>query len=79
MSEDAEREAQAKLENLRKTWDVAYRQGALDFIEEVKRRFWKANPGGVLYMRQCDSAYWMREIEQEIERGEWPKGGDDAN
>jgi hypothetical protein len=64
MSEDAEREA--------------YRRGALALIEEVKRRFWKANPGGVLYMRPSDSAYWMRVVEQEIAAGEWPKGDADG-
>jgi len=52
----------------------AYIRGAKDFLEEVERRFWANNKGGVLYMRRSDTAFYMREIEQEIDAGKWPKG-----
>ena len=52
----------------------AYIRGAKDFLEETRRRFWANNPGGVLYMRRSDPAFYMREIEQEIDAGKWPKG-----
>jgi len=63
----------------------AYRRGAKDFASELQRRATNWPPRRHSAAGRIDPEIAARyvlvsyDLWREIERGEWPKGGDDAN